>query len=218
MRDPWATIGTWMSIPGAFEDIQGGTYDVLLDAPVGKVESFLTKTLRKDRRIISVITNKPGEYIEITGAFDEREDAEDPFRTAVAEPVPEEKKKPAPKATAAVTVAAPVQGCPAPDFGPAHIRASEVLRAFLTPEQILDFEEHQQFMSIGAATGHRYAITSRHARSALSRSFRTVYDLDEQRPYCVHDWDIPPAEEMLTMHLLISLPQWEPYIRHLELA
>jgi len=43
-----------------------------------------------------------------------------------------------------------------------------------------------------------------------------VFDLDENRPLCVHDWDIPPAEEMLTMHLLLSLPQWEPYIRGLQ--
>jgi hypothetical protein len=32
----------------------------------------------------------------------------------------------------------------------------------------------------------------------------------------VHDYAVPAAEEMLAIHLMLQLPQHEPYLRHLE--
>jgi hypothetical protein len=110
----------------------------------------------------------------------------------------------------------PAVGCPAPDFEQAHVRARDVLQTFLSPEQHEDFRRHQRFVTTGARTGHRYMITSRHARSELDTYHRTVYDLDEGKPYCVHDWGVPAAEEMLTMHLMLSLDNWELHLRGLR--
>jgi len=44
---------------------------------------------------------------------------------------------------------------------------------------------------------------------------RQLYDLEEKRALCVHDWDLPPAEEMLALHLCLSLPGQEKYVRSL---
>lgn len=125
-----------------------------------------------------------------------------------------EAKKPKPEK--GTTVAAPTRGCPPPNFSPARLRAREVLTAFLTPEQREDFERHNRFITVGATTGHRYMITSRHATDTLRDVQRTLFDLDEQIPLCVHDWDVPPEEEMHALNILIQLPGWERYCRHLN--
>lgn len=123
-----------------------------------------------------------------------------------------EKKKRGRPAKAAVSVAAPVRGCPAPDFTQADIRAKAVLREFLSPEQISDFNRYNKFLSVGQTTGNHYMVTSRHARDQLAKYTRTLFDLDRRLPLCVHDWDVPAAEEMLALHVLLQLPGWESYL------
>lgn len=218
MMRRWSTDEAWAKLPSrAFETSDTKTTIIQLDAPIHKVEAFLTKALRRDRGVVTVMTSKPGEYTDITAsAAEQKDDEHTPYRTPAKEPkTPKGEKAEIVPAAAAVTVQQPVLGCPAPEFPDQYIRASEVLRAFLLPEQVEDFERHQQFVTVGGYTGHRYAITSRHALSHRSMSHRTVYDLDERRDYCVHDWDIPAPEEMLTMHLLLSMPHWEPWIRRM---
>lgn len=117
------------------------------------------------------------------------------------------------KPAVAATVARPTRGCPAPDFELAEQRATDVMCAFLDPEQLADFKSEQAFLSVGADTGHRYIITSRHARSVLAHTTRSLFDLDEQMPYCVHDWEVPAAEEMLALHAFLSVPGLESYLR-----
>jgi hypothetical protein len=87
--------------------------------------------------------------------------------------------------------------------------------AFLDDDQAEDFEDRNAFVSIGVETGHRYMVTSRHARDQLATWRRQLYDLDEGRPYCVHDYAVPAAEEMLALHLLLQIPGRESYLRHL---
>jgi hypothetical protein len=126
------------------------------------------------------------------------------------EPKPEEKKKP----KAAVTVAQPVLGCPAPEFDDVEIRATRVLRTFLSPQQVADFERRQQFVAAGVDTGHRYLLTSRHSKHGLSLGHaRSLYDIDEGRALCVHDWEVPAAEEILGLFMHLSLPGLERYVR-----
>lgn len=214
LRKPWATEDTWKKIPEAFTTGRPEESEVILDARIYKVESFLSKHLRKGRETITVATTSVGEYVEITARYDDENGKKDsPYREDQAPP---KKKEPKPKPAAAVTVAQPVRGCPAPDFEDRRVRATEALHRFLSPEQVQDFERKQQFVTFGALTGHRYVITSRHCRSLLHTHTRTVYDLDDDCPYCVHDWEIPAPEECLTMHLLLSLPQWEGYIRGMQ--
>lgn len=162
-------------------------------APIHTVQKLLAKTLKPTREIIDVVAFKDGTVSEIRG------EAEPPAATE--------------KAT---TVAKPTLGCPEPRLARAELRAREVLFAFTTEEQQADFLARNAFVSIGAATGHRYMITSRHANDELATFRRQLYDLDERRPFCVHDYSVPAAEEMLALHLMLQLPQYEPYLRHLE--
>lgn len=126
----------------------------------------------------------------------------------------EEKKKDKP--TAGATVAQPVNGCPMPDFPEADIRASRVLETFLSPEQLRDYRTTGGFVVRGADTGRRYLVCNRERPGLMRRqgtsmglgsgSFRQLFDLDQNRALCVHDWTVPPPEEMLALMLCLTLP------------
>lgn len=176
---------------------------VTLDAPISKVQDFLQKQLKPHRKQISAVRFTSGRIEQISEATLQTIDA----------PVEETPKKEKPKA--AVTVAQPVLGCPAPDFDDVEVRATRVLKTFLTPQQIEDFERRQQFVVVGADTGHRYLITSRNSKHGLSqhKSFRSLYDMDERTALCVHDWEVPAAEELLGLFVHVSLPGLEQYVR-----
>lgn len=172
---------------------------VMLDAPISKVQEFLQKQLKPHRKQISAVRFTNGRIEQFSEATLQTIDA------------PAEEVKPA----AAVTVAQPVLGCPAPDFDDVEIRATRVLKAFLTPDQIADFERRQQFVAVGADTGHRYLLTSRHSKHGLSKfqSTRSLYDIDERVALCVHDWEVPASEELLGLFVHVSLPGLETYVR-----
>lgn len=176
-----------------------------LSAPIDKVAAIIAKALKPGRKMLSVVKFVDGKVEELTEAsFKDKPEAEKPKA---------EEKAPKPEPKAATTVASPVIGCPAPAFPSAELKAREVLSAFLTPEQLDDFVRFNRFVTVGAETGHRYMITSRHARTREAPSFRSLYDLDERRALCVHDWTVPAAEEMLALHLHVSLPGQERYVR-----
>lgn len=208
IRRPWATERAWEQMPDeAFVVGSGRVHGVTLRAPITTIEKFLTRQMRGKDETVSVMITDKGNLYEIKMPDSQEEETNVlPFRREGGQEEPE----------AATTVRKPAVGCPAPDFQQAHVRAAEVLRTFLTPQQVRDFQRHQRFVTVGAETGHRYMITSRHARSELSNFTRTVYDIDEEKPYCVHDWGVPAAEEMLTMHLMLSLPRWEHHVRGLR--
>lgn len=187
-----------------------------LKAPIETVSKHLAKAFKPGKQLVSAVKFSNGKIEEIR---------EQPFKTDApksesivdkAKAVVETVKDAAKEAVAATTVAKPVRGCPAPDFSPARCRARDVLNIFLTPEQQEDFARFNRFVAIGGTTGHRYMVTSRTARDELSFYERSLYDLDERRALCVHDWDVPPEEEMLTLGLLVQLPGHERYLRRLE--
>ncbi len=171
-----------------------------LMAPIVDVQKVLAKALRPTRKKLSVVKFSGGKMEEATEA------TLGLITTKTAERSP----------SAGATLALPTIGCPEPDFPDADLRATRVLRTFLSDDQLKDFERHNAFLAIGADTGHRYRITSRHSRTGLSVHVRSLYDLDEGRPLCVHDWDVPAAEEMLTLLACVSLPGRESYVRVLE--
>jgi hypothetical protein len=172
--------------------LDGENKGIELRVPLVTLQKYIARRLKPERSLIDVVSFADGSVTEV-----------------VREEIPKE-------ATKATTVAKPTQGCPAPNFPAAELRAREVLFAFLTPEQQDDFNERNAFISTGAATGHRYVITSRHAKDELAVRRRQLYDLDDGHPFCVHDYAVPAAEEMLALHLMLQLPQHEPYLRHLE--
>lgn len=184
---------------------------ILLDAPITDVQKVLEKPMKPMRKQVSAVRFTNGKIEQIT-------ESNIGFIEAAAKgELKEETTKPAPKKpVAAVTVAQPVIGCPAPDFDPAEVRATRVLSAFLTPEQREDFRTEQRFVVTGADTGHRYLLTSRHAAHAnRHESFRCVFDIDENMPLCVHDWEVPAAEELLGLALHLTLPGLEGYVRQI---
>lgn len=185
-----------------FSDV--GILKTTLEAPIDKVAKQLAKLLKPHRKIISAVQFKDGKIEEIFA------DAVEPTPAKIAEHPYRE------PAVAATSVAAPIRGCPAPDFGSAELKARGVLATFLNSDQLDDFARYNRFVTIGADTGHRYMVTSRQATDALANYQRTLYDLDEERPLCVHDWSVPPAEEMLSLHVLLALPNWERFLRHEE--
>ena len=196
-----------------FSDI--GVLTTTLEAPIAKVAKQLAKLLKPKRKVISAVKYKDGKIEEIFDdpKTDDPKTDEHPYRESA---VPDQEPSAQPPAVAATSVAAPTRGCPAPDFDTAELKARGVLATFLRPDQLEDFARYNRFVSIGADTGHRYMVTSRQATDALSRYQRTLYDLDEERSLCVHDWSVPPAEEMLSLHVLLALPDWERFLRHEE--
>lgn len=176
----------------------GGT---LVAAPIDKVAGMLSRALKPGRKVVSAVLFKDGTMEEVRTAPSSSQPYREPAAPAVKDPA------------VATSVAAPVIGCPAPDFGAAQLRARAVLLAFLDPDQAEDFQRHNRFISVGATTGHRYMITSRNARDELAQWQRSLYDLDEDRALCVHDWSVPAAEEMLALHVCLRLPGWEHFVR-----
>jgi len=195
-----------------------------LKAPIAKVAKALNKLLKPDRTIVSAIRFSDGTMEEIrdsqtpsstpsSASTTSNESATSPDGLPKATALQGTKAgKRGRKPKAATSVAAPVRGCPPPEFSQAEIRAQRVLKTFLTAEQIEDFTNHQRFISRGSETGRRYMLTSRHARGELAKYTRSLYDLDLQMPICAHDYDVPASEELLGFHVLLQLPGWESYL------
>lgn len=190
-----------------------------LSAPIDKVAKQLQKLLKPARTMITAVLFADGAMAEVRGPMDlpdslaPASDGPTPPTTdrepaGETEVLPKTRREP----VAAATVAAPTRGCPAPDFTKADLKAKDVLRTFLTSDQVADFNRYNKFVDRGQTTGNHYMITSRHAKDELAKYTRTLYDLDRRIPLCVHDWDVPAAEEMLTLHVLLQLPGWERYL------
>jgi hypothetical protein len=203
-----ALVSSWVEDPKNFPLPSSGPYrtkkgvEILLRAPIAKVQAVLVKALKPDRKLVHAVRFSDGRMEEIRKTIVDTEDDE----TLVVPP----------KATKAVSVAAPTVGCPVPDFPESEIRATRVLEEFLTAEQLQDYRRYGRFVARGADSGHQYAITHRERRSSMVLvSLRSLYDLTEKIALCVHDWTVPPPEEMLGLLVCISLPGNEARVRAL---
>ncbi len=209
IRKPWATAE---SFPPILESIcrtdRGMT--ARLQAPIDKVAKFLSSRLKPSRSQISVVKLANGSLQE----YKVEPNPRNPAPLPTVEDYWEDICLPA-LAVAATTVAVPVRGCPMPEFAKAEIRATKVLETFLNPRQLDDFRRTNQFVTIGQDTGHRYLLTSRLKLSGLPECSRSLTDLDLKQAICVHDWDVPAAEELLGLHLFLSLPGWESWMLQL---
>lgn len=204
-RGPWAEERDF-AVPtsGAYRTKDGVT--IVLRAPIAKVQGVLAKALKPNRKLLHAVRFAGGLMQELR----ETRGAEE-----ISLPAETKEDKPA----AAATVSQPVIGCPVPEFPESEVRASRVLEAFLSPEQVRDYRRHGVVMAVGADTGHQYAITHRERRQQMQhREFRSLYDMTENRPMCVHDWTVPPPEEMLALLFCVTLPGNEHRIRHLPEA
>lgn len=219
---PWATAEAFVTLDSpSYLEASGGV-EIELDVDLDTARNYLARQLKPDRKLVNAVLFKDGTLTE--AAFTEppaegTAEASEPRVLASAAPPPPAAappREPPRQAVAGTTVAAPTQGCPAPDFSAAELRAAYVLSHFLTPEQLTDFRQYNRFITIGATTGHRYMLTSRFRRAELGKyGGRSLYDLDEQRGYCVHDWTVPAAEELLGLHVFLQLPGKEAYLREI---
>ena len=189
-------------------DTSGSTGKIVIPKTVEKVEAFLAKSMKRGRKLLSAVVFKNGRIEEIhrlpTGEM----------ATTAAAPIERVEDKP----KAAVTVAQPTVGCPIPEFERANVRATRVLREFMSPQQLSDFERTQSFLVLGADSGHKYILTSRQAPIAqLARvGGRSVFDVNLGHDICVHDWVVPAAEELLELKLFLELPGLETYVTGLR--
>lgn len=177
---------------------------VTIAAPIGKVEHAIAKSMKRGRKLLSAVVFSGGRIEEVHRS--EEKGIELPANLKRA------------GVKGAVTVAQPTIGCPVPEFERAELRATRVLREFLTPVQLKDFEATQGFVVEGADTGHRYMLISRHSPLTKDTGGRSCYDVTEQRPVCVHDWLVPASEELLELALFLTLPGHEKYVRSLPEA
>jgi len=159
---------------------------ILSNTKIEDVHKFMIKKLKKNKATLTAIKLKNGK-LEL-----------------VDEIKPEHKEK----ATSAVTTQKPPRGCPMPSITlQKEVRASTVLKEFLTSQQIEDFNNHKSFISIGNHTHHPYLITSRWSEKV--NTYGQVYDLVDKYRICTSCKEIPPAEEMLSMKLSIELNELE---------
>lgn len=81
--------------------------------------------------------------------------------------------------------------------------ASEVLLAFLTPEQHRDWAKHRVIEVIGGLSGHRYLIAHRSSKYAIGWT-RICFDTDDGDVLKFYDWSVPPEEEVLSAMLILQ--------------
>jgi len=238
---PWATAEDFRPI--VEKTYRETEVKVRLRAPIAAVAAVLGRAMKPGRRIVSVVKFADGRIEEIHGAATTVTSAATAMTTALALPaktekeiVKTEKKKDSivkkVVVEVAATVAAPTIGCPAPDFGKSEVRARRVLLTFLDDRQKEDLQKTGRFVTKGQDTGRRYLLSLRDGPEGLMRTGgRGVYDLDASSsprcglnprdvsfhggPLCVHDWTVPPSEEVLAIHLMLSLPGRESLMRRL---
>jgi len=206
-------------------DLSASVGTIVVPKRIDKIAELVAKAMKRDRKLLSAVVFKNGTVEEL---HPYREPAKRPTpddsgaqpkadAAAVTDTLATVSKALATVPKAAVTVAQPTLGCPLPEFERAEVRATRVLREFLSPQQLADFERTQSFLVVGGDTGHQYVLTSRHApeRQLAKVCGRSVYDVTAGRAVCVHDWVVPAAEELLELKLFLELPRHETYVNTL---
>jgi hypothetical protein len=211
LSKPWCSEQAFLPLTNAAYRTKDGL-TVTLAAYIEDVERLLSKALRPERQLVRAVKFSDGKLEEFV--------PEHPYRASTTPLTSPKTPPPATveststalvervKEAVAVTVARPVNGCPMPDFPEVDVRASRVLETFLSSEQIRDYRSEGAFITVGADTGRRYLVCNREKPALMRKQLmgRQLYDLDRQIPICVHDWVVPPPEEMLALHLCLTLP------------
>jgi hypothetical protein len=106
-----------------------------------------------------------------------------------------------------VTVEKPHRGCPMPSIIDGEVRASIVLKEFLSEKQFSDFNRFRQFVTIGCHSGKPYLVTSRWCNEVLK--WGQLYDVVEKRVICANCMELLPSEELLSLKLMIEFKENE---------
>ncbi len=144
------------------------------------VHKVMTKILKKDKPILTALKFKDGK-IEVTEELKDKDTEE---------------------AITGATVEKPHRHCPVPSFMETEFRASQVLKEFLTDQQLKDFEHHRQIVCKGNYSGKNYLITSRW--SPKISTYGQIFDLVTNELICANCNELPPSEELLSLKLMIE--------------
>jgi hypothetical protein len=170
----------WTPSVKEFED---KTFD--LSCKIEKARDFVVKHLRPTGKLLTAF--KLSAEAEVQEAPDGK--------------VPEAAK-------VAVTTEVPKRGCPMSLIEEREVKATEVLRIFLSPTQLADFEEQGACGVVGGDTGTHYMVAHRYSRVAI-REHGLVKNLDTGVPVCSELTLLPPAEEMLALVLALQFREEE---------
>lgn len=174
---------------------------VIVDQPIGVLMPAIGAALHAGRACITavrfasgqtVVTDgDPAKVLPVVPAADVDHDDAGPVAPAPEAPV------------VAVQVEKPLRGCPMPATVPLREqRAADVVRAFLSPSQTVDFDATRAFRTIGGDTGRLYRVTSRWSPDV--GRFGVLYDVDWDRSICASQTRVPPSEEMLAMKFAVE--------------
>jgi hypothetical protein len=156
---------------------------VLEKRKIEDVHKLMKKLLKKDRPTMTAIKYKDGK-IECVEEIKNNEEAE-----------------------TGVTVEKPHKGCPMPSVIEGEVRASIVLKEFLSEKQMIDFERYRQFVSIGGYSNKPYLLTSRWCDKVVKVG--QLYDVVEKRVICANCMELLPSEEMLSLKLMLEFKERE---------
>lgn len=178
--------------------------EILLATTVAQAGRALYALVRPADRTITAVKSEGGKIqVFETADLDKVEAALTP--DAVIPP-----KKSDGEAKAAVSVKRPTPSCPQCVPG-AISRASEVLHAFLTPEERRTWDKEHFITVRGGLSGNRYMLAHRHSAYA-AQAGRICFDLDDDFTVHFHDNSVPPEEEVLAAKLILE--HREPWLRN----
>lgn len=190
--------------PDKGEPYKGRAKDILIEAPLAKTSKALIRIARPRDRTLTAVKFADGKMEAIEGATAASLEV---IEKTVARAKEGEKKG---KEAVAASVKRPTPCCP--ECQPGAIGpASEVLQAFLSPEQHDQWARERAIMVEGHLSGHRYVIAHRHSKLA-QRVGRICFDTDDQNVLHFHDWSVPPEEEVLAAKLVME--HAEPWLRN----
>lgn len=198
--------------------------DVPLDVPLDEASRLFLGSRAPAKGVILGVRYADGTIQATLDGPAEGEDLLGPIPPAAAvDPVtaPDPTKKgidpvsaapaPEPKApVAAVTTPRPTLCCPNPRQGPID-RASEVLHAFVTPDQWDEWTRDGMIHCKGNLTGDTYRVVHRKHPLAERQGKITWCETTDHVVHC-HQTHLPPPEEVLAV--LLTLQFGEDYVRN----
>jgi len=164
--------------------VPNGTIKIPVNAPLLKAGRILLG--KKPVGTLTAVVSEKGEVRAVTDGD--------------ADKVEKEASKP--DAKAATTVSRPTLCCPL-CHTVEDVRASEVLREFCTPRQLASWERDGVLHCYGNLSGRRYEVAHRHQADAVKRG-KVIFDTEGGYVLHAHASNLPPAEEALTMKLVLE--------------
>lgn len=167
--------------------------EIHLATPIAKAGTVLYKHLRPGNRTITGVRSEGG-VVQVYEANDLAK-VEEVLKPDAVVPA-------AAKPKDVVSASRPTPSCPQCVPGSVS-RASEVLQAFLSPDEHESWSRERYVIVEGGLSGHRYMLAHRHSSHAIKVG-RICYDLDDDLVVHFHDNSVPPEEEILAAKLILQ--------------